>query len=248
MVKKKICGVYKIVNLVNGKCYYGGSIDISGRWYEHNRTLTNSSHANPHLQRAWDKYGEENFTFEIVEKTSKDGVFPREQWYLDNVVRWGIDYNIGKNSFNPMLGRTHSDETRELISFKAKGRKASKETKKKMSKSQKGLRAGELHWMWGRKGDACPNWGKVRTQETKDKIAKSRKGIITHSEETKLEMSKNRQGEMSNGSKLKEWEVTKIRRLYATGEYTQKQLSKMFVVNSRSISSIVNYKTWKNVK
>lgn len=30
-----ICGIYKIANKVNGKCYIGQSINIKRRWREH---------------------------------------------------------------------------------------------------------------------------------------------------------------------------------------------------------------------
>ena len=37
MAREKICGIYKIENLVNGKVYIGQSVDIYKRWIEHKR-------------------------------------------------------------------------------------------------------------------------------------------------------------------------------------------------------------------
>ena len=34
-MSEKICGIYKITNLVNGKVYIGQSQDIYSRWKEH---------------------------------------------------------------------------------------------------------------------------------------------------------------------------------------------------------------------
>ena len=34
-MSEKICGIYKITNLVNGKVYIGQSIDIKRRWRDH---------------------------------------------------------------------------------------------------------------------------------------------------------------------------------------------------------------------
>lgn len=53
-----------------------------------------------------------------------------------------------------MLGKTHSDETKKLISKNRKGIKPSKETKKKMSEARKGYK---------------------HTKQTKDKLSKANK-------------------------------------------------------------------------
>ena len=34
-MSEKICGIYKITNLINGKVYIGQSQDIYERWAEH---------------------------------------------------------------------------------------------------------------------------------------------------------------------------------------------------------------------
>ena len=38
MSREKICGIYKIENLVNGKVYIGKSLDIYKRWNDHKWT------------------------------------------------------------------------------------------------------------------------------------------------------------------------------------------------------------------
>jgi len=60
-------GVYQIINLVNGKCYIGSSVNIKKRWAEHIANLQRGTHHCQHLQRAWNKYGESNFDFEMIE-------------------------------------------------------------------------------------------------------------------------------------------------------------------------------------
>lgn len=54
-------------------------------------------------------------------------------------------------------------------------------------------------------------------------------------------------GENSPAAKLSENDVHEIRRLYATGEFTQKQLGKRFGVTAVSIGSVINGKTWAHV-
>ena len=84
-------GIYRIKNLVNEKCYYGSSKNIQKRWKTHLNQLRNKKHINCILQRAWDKYGEDNFVFEIVEKCELENIFEVEQKYIDTCG----DYNIG---------------------------------------------------------------------------------------------------------------------------------------------------------
>ena len=76
-------GVYRIKNLINGKCYYGSSKNIEKRWSRHKRELNNNTHINCILQRAWDKYGENNFIFEIIEVCAINVLLETEQKYLD---------------------------------------------------------------------------------------------------------------------------------------------------------------------
>jgi group I intron endonuclease len=87
-------GIYRIKNLVNGKCYYGSSKQIEKRFDRHKRELKNNIHINRVLQRAWDKYGENNFIFEIVEECNINVLLEIEQKYLDLQP----EYNIGIKS------------------------------------------------------------------------------------------------------------------------------------------------------
>lgn len=87
-------GIYRIKNLVNNKCYYGSSKQIEKRFTRHRKELKNNIHINCILQRAWDKYGEDNFLFEIIEECNINVLLEREQRYLDLQP----DYNIGISS------------------------------------------------------------------------------------------------------------------------------------------------------
>jgi group I intron endonuclease len=87
-------GVYKIINLVDNKCYYGSSKEIEKRWLRHKNELRKNKHINKILQRAWNKHEEENFIFEIVEECEESKLFQIEQKYLD----LSPEYNIGLNA------------------------------------------------------------------------------------------------------------------------------------------------------
>jgi len=84
-------GIYRIKNLVNDKSYYGSSKNIEKRWKTHLNQLRNKKHINCILQNAWNKYGEDNFIFEIVEECELEKLFDTEQKYIDTCG----DYNIG---------------------------------------------------------------------------------------------------------------------------------------------------------
>lgn len=56
-----------------------------------------------------------------------------------------------------------------------------------------------------------------------------------------------RVGEKSNLAILNEADVIEIRKEYANGNYTQKQLGKLFKVSRPCISHIVNRKTWNHI-
>jgi group I intron endonuclease len=117
-------GIYKILNKVNGKPYIGSAIDFSKRWCEHKRLLRKDLHHNPHLQAAWNKYGEEAFEFSVIERIenpTKELLEIREQYWMDyyNSVNPEIGYNIAPKA-GTSLGLKRSKESREKMSVKKK--------------------------------------------------------------------------------------------------------------------------------
>ena len=51
----------------------------------HKLQLRKQSHHNPHLQNAWNKYGENNFYVMVTESVNPQNLFEVEQKYLDLV-------------------------------------------------------------------------------------------------------------------------------------------------------------------
>jgi group I intron endonuclease len=95
-MEMNIMGIYKIKNIINGKIYIGSSKDITKRWKQHLSALKNNTHHSYHLQRAWNKYGEENFKFEVVEIIhDEDLLTEKEQEWMTKYTC--CDYRCGYN-------------------------------------------------------------------------------------------------------------------------------------------------------
>lgn len=90
-------GIYSIINITNGKRYIGLSRYCEKRYQQHCRKLNNNKHQNIHLQRAWNKYGKQNFRFEILEYCSEDLLSDREQYWIDyyDSIRHGYNLTTG---------------------------------------------------------------------------------------------------------------------------------------------------------
>ena len=174
------CGIYVIENKVNNKIYIGQAIDIEGRWKSHRVYLNGGYHANKHLQRSWNKYGEKNFEFNILIECGKSQLNTYEQYYIFELMTY--DPRIGYNkNYGGDSGR-HTEET-----------------KKKMSKNHANVK-GENNPMYGKTGENNPNYGRHHTEETKKKMSKNHANVKGenhpnygkhYSEETKKKMSKN---------------------------------------------------------
>lgn len=115
MGKEKICGIYCIENIINHKKYIGQSISIKDRWRYHKSKLRRNTHENDYLQKAWNKYGEENFKFYILEECAIDIIDDREQYYINlyDVNNRDCGYNIERGG---KLNKIISDTTRRKIS------------------------------------------------------------------------------------------------------------------------------------
>jgi len=65
--RKKPAGVFQIKNLANGKVLLGSSLNLEGPLNSHKFMLTIGSHRNAALQKDWNEFGPDRFTFEILE-------------------------------------------------------------------------------------------------------------------------------------------------------------------------------------
>lgn len=175
------CGVYKIMNIVNGNFYIGSSCDLRGRLWGHRNMLSRATHHNPHLQSAWNKYGSDNFVFETILLCDAASKLYYEQALIDGLKP---TYNIAKDTSAPWQGRHHTEETKRKLSEAHKGKHLSEETKRKIGEAHIG------------KGYAL---GHTVTEETKRRLRETSTGNTNslgykHTTETRMNMSEAHKG------------------------------------------------------
>lgn len=176
MVRKELLinGVYKILNIQNGKFYIGSSSSkyyIYNRLKNHQKELTNNCHPNKHLQNAFNKYGIENFYYDIIEICDRELCLEREQYWINTL---NPQYNIVKVA-GSTLGRTCSEETKLKISESNKRFYQTEEGvifKEKLSKSKLGIKTGRQHSEEFKKKMSLIHKNRVFSEETKQKMKK----------------------------------------------------------------------------
>lgn len=112
------CGIYVIRNLINNNIYIGSSVNIKKRFCQHRNSLRKNKHHNKYLQRSWNKYGEENFEFVVIERHS----YPEKILGRENkcILLYNPEYNSVR--VNKEGRFVLSEETKRRISESNKGK------------------------------------------------------------------------------------------------------------------------------
>jgi group I intron endonuclease len=244
--------IYKIKNKVNGKFYIGSTLDYKDRWRDHINALRKQKHHSIHLQRAWNKYGEDNFEFEVIEfldGVSNEELREREKYYLSTLKPYKreIGYNVSRGTTtcvlygkdNGFYGKKHTGEATRKISEALKeyyrryghvcvGRKVSKETKMKISRANKGRKLSEearKKLSIIHKGRKPWNYGKELPESVKEKLSEKNKG------------------ELNNNSVITRETARRIKMaLYCDMDI--KEIAKALWVSTHVVYNIKNLKTW----
>lgn len=104
--------IYKISNIINGKIYIGSTNNYNRRIKSHIKSLNNNCHKNTRLQRSWNKYGSNNFKFEILENVNGN-LLEREQYYINTLKSYNksIGFNILSDVGFTWVNIKHSKKT-----------------------------------------------------------------------------------------------------------------------------------------
>lgn len=106
-------GIYKITNLINNKCYVGQSTNIERRLINHKNMLKYDNHKNIHLQRSVNKYGLENFSFDIIETLNEENYDLLNEKEIFYIKEYKSMYN--ENGYNIECGGLNCKKSIESI-------------------------------------------------------------------------------------------------------------------------------------
>jgi len=208
--KNKICGIYKISFKSCNKVYIGLTNNFKSRKNEHIRGLKNNKHFNTHLQRAFLKYGEENFQIELIEECDELLLNEKEKKYI-------IEFDSFNNGYNLTTGGERflfSEDVKKKISEKHKGKIVKESTKQKLREI---------------------NLGKKMTIETKEKIKFANSNRILTEEQIK-KMSDSASYKRSNDTKNK---ISKSRIGFCISEQAKLKLAVCNLKKKRPNSIII---------
>jgi group I intron endonuclease len=170
-------GVYRIVNTSNKKFYVGSAqASLNRRKNQHFHLLRKGNHHSIHLQRAWNKYGEKEFRFEIIEECLPEKCIEREQFYLDSLKP---EYNIQPNAASragTTLSKEHKKKAIKVLNDN-RWKLDLPEIRKKMSDYHKGRKKTKEHALlvgaaskkkvlqYNRKGEFIKEWNSIKEVE-----------------------------------------------------------------------------------
>lgn len=107
-------GIYKIENKINGKVYIGQSVCVETRWKQH----IFDDRKNSLIHLAIKKYGEDNFSFNVIEECSLAELDEKEKYWINFYQSF-----LREKGYNIMLGGKHQEKfsTEEIIDLWEKG-------------------------------------------------------------------------------------------------------------------------------
>lgn len=192
-------------------------------------------HSNHGLQEDWNAYGEQNFEFVILyecnNNESVDELNSLEIEFISTYKDCGEAYNIAPGGDQSMYRGKHlPEETKRKIGEKNRinitGKKASDETKAKMSASQK---------------KRYENWTKEERLAWGAKVGGKNKGRkLTEQQREKMTGNK-------NGAKYSVEDVQFIRKLHEVDGLSYREISDITQIPKSAVYLIATYRRWKDI-
>lgn len=174
--------VYRATNKINGKCYIG----ITTKTLEY-RKITHqkaAKYVNRKFYNVMNKYGFDNFEWDVLEEcNSISELLERECYYIDKYNSMSVGYNLTsggefkkeysddsiekmseariewhKSNQNGFKGKTHSAETKRILSDKAMGRTSPNKNKELSETHKANLSKSQKEWL---ENNEHPNKGRT---------------------------------------------------------------------------------------
>lgn len=200
-MEKRHSGIYCIIVKRGGKSpkyYIGQSCVMKERWSQHIRQLRHGVAKNPALQAAFNKYGEDAFSFTLLVTCTEDKLLlaKLEKFFFDEFSKiYGEDsmYNVNRESMTSAAGVKRSPQALENLRAAAKKRTMTEEHKEKLRQISK-LRIGSKLSPETIAKRTAAQKGVKRTEEWKAHMSKVMTGK-KHSDETKAKISAKKKAE-----------------------------------------------------
>lgn len=189
--------IYKITNKENGLIYIGCTINsLEKRFGEHLSRCFTSEYKSK-LYNSMKKYGQENFTIELIEECDLNIIYETEKKYVEQYD----SYNNGLNSTiggEGCLGYTHSPEIRQKISENTKNGNSHKGKTYEELYGDKAEEQKEKRRLSVKKG-----WGSMSDDNRQKRIIKTKESIQKKSKYS-IDLVVDVKNKLNEGYKIKQ--------------------------------------------
>lgn len=226
----KTTGIYAIRNKLTGMAYIGQTANNFGDRRDSNMAkLRHNKHDNIGLQEDWNQYGEDNYEFVVLETLDDcSNIDDREKYWISEYKRNNKSFNH-QSGGKGFCGLHLSEEAKRKIGEKNRihnlGKKASAQTRLKMSLSHK---------------------GKKPSPESIEKARLKRIGFKP-SPESRLKNSIAHSGDKCPLAKYTKEQVLLAREMYDNGCKDYKYISSKTKISVVALYDIVKRKRWKYI-
>lgn len=226
--------IYTVLNKQNGKIYVGKTKNYRKRVNQHLSAARRGGAGSFYLHRAINKYGVDNFTFNILQSfENEEDCFSAEKYWISYFG--SSDSDLGYNltiGGEGATGSKRSEETKQKLRNSKLGKKRSEEDKAKISLGRMGIIFSESH---------------------KNAMSKSRQNKYVGKDNNfygKTHLPENIQkfsGEKNGLAKLNDQKVREIMDKFDSGVFTKQLLADEYDVSRNTIHAIIVGKTWKHI-
>jgi len=190
--------IYKITNKENGLIYIGCTISSLDKRFKEHLSRCFTSNYKSKLYNSMKKYGQENFTIELIEECDFNLIYETEKKYIDqyNSYNNGLNATIGGEG---CLGYVHSPEMRVKISEAVKNGNSHKGKTYEELYGDKADEQREKRRLSVKKG-----WGLISDEDKNERIEKSRNATREKNSKYGVDLVREIKQKINEGVKVKQ--------------------------------------------